>query len=177
MSLYDVRMAKRGLMRHGNTLLVLAACLLLTACGFHPRGQSNLPFDTLYVEASDNSGFAADLKRAVRFGSQTALVDKPESAQAILVVVSETKEKKILSINSAGRVREFELYYRVAFKVTSGNKNDLIPSDEIVMKRDFTFNDEQILAKESEEALLYREMQQDAVQQMIRRLTAIKPGA
>jgi LPS-assembly lipoprotein len=157
--------------------LTLAACLFVAGCGFHLRGQSSLPFDTLYIEAAETSGFAADLKRSIRYGSQTKLVDSHESAQAVLHILSEIKEKKILSLNSAGRVREFELYYRVLFKVTDQNKNNLIPATEIFMKRDFTFNDAQVLAKESEEALLYRDMQNDAVQQMMRRLNAIKASA
>ncbi|MBI2295534.1 MAG: hypothetical protein HYU76_05770, partial [Betaproteobacteria bacterium] len=49
-----------------------------------------------------------------------------------------------------------------------------IPASEIVLKRDYSFNDEQALSKESEEALLFRDMRNDAVQQLVRRLQAAK---
>jgi LPS-assembly lipoprotein len=42
-----------------------------------------------------------------------------------------------------------------------------------VLRRDYSFNDQEQLSKESEEALLYRDMQTDAVQQLLRRLQAI----
>ena len=155
-------------------IFALFLCLALAACGFHLRGQSSLPFDTLFVVAAETSGFAAELKRAIRYGSHTELTDTPESAQAVLRILSEAREKKILSLNSAGRVREFELHYRVSFKLSDNKNKDWISSDEIALKRDFTFNDEQVLAKESEEALLYRDMQNDAVQQMLRKLSAVK---
>jgi len=46
-----------------------------------------------------------------------------------------------------------------------------------VLSRDVTFNDTEILAKEAEEQLLFRDMQADMVQQIIRRLAAAKRTA
>ena len=48
--------------------------------------------------------------------------------------------------------------YRVSFRLTDGKNREHIPASEIVLKRDFSFNDDQALSKESEEALLYRDM-------------------
>ena len=156
-------------------LIVSALALALAACGFQLRGQATLPFNTLYVQAAPLSPFALQLKRAVQSGSSTKIIDRPEQAEAILQILNELQEKEILSLGAGGRVREFQLRYRVQFRLTDEKNREHIPASEIVLKRDYSFNDEQALSKESEEALLYRDMRNDAVQQLVRRLQAAKP--
>ena len=156
-------------------LLILTAVLSLPGCGFHLRGQATLPFNSLYVQAPPLSAFALQLKRAVQSGSSTKIIEKREDAEAILQILQELQEKEILSLGAGGRVREFQLRYRVQFRLTDEKNREHIPATEIVLKRDYSFNDEQVLSKESEEAFLYRDMRLDAVQQMVRRLQAAKP--
>ena len=67
-------------------------------------------------------------------------------------------------------MREYQLRYRVGFRVHDAKGRDYLPPSEIQLTRDISFNDTQVLAKESEEALLYRDMQSDMVQQILRRL-------
>ena len=148
--------------------LALALTLTLAACGFQLRGQTSLPFATLYVPSS--SALAVELKRNIASGTQTALVDTAEKAQAQLVILGEQREKVILSLNSAGRVREFQLRYKLAFRVVDIKGREYLPQNEIALTRDISFNDSQVLAKEAEETLLYRDMQSDMVQQILRRL-------
>lgn len=152
--------------------LILSASLALAGCGFQLRGQSTLPFATLYVPG--NSPLVIELKRNVASGTQTKLVDSVESSQAQLLISNEVREKVILSLNSAGRVREFQLRYRLAFRVIDGKGRDYLPLNQIALTRDISFNDSQVLAKESEEALLYRDMQTDMVQQVLRRLATAR---
>ena len=158
-----------------SAFLLLASALLLAGCGFHLRGQATLPFNTLYVQAPALSPFALQLKRAVQSGSSTKVIEQPEQAEAILQILQELQEKEILSLGAGGRVREFQLRYRVQFRLTDEKNREHIPATEIVLRRDYSFNDEQALSKESEEALLYRDMRSDAVNQMVRRLQAAKP--
>jgi LPS-assembly lipoprotein len=156
-------------------LIGSALALALAGCGFHLRGQATLPFNTLYVQAAPLSPFALQLKRAVQSGSSTKVIDRPEQAEAILQILQELQEKEILSLGAGGRVREFQLRYRVQFRLTDEKNREHIPATEIILKRDYSFNDDQVLSKESEEALLYRDMRADAVYQMVRRLQAAKP--
>ena len=148
--------------------------VLLAACGFQPRGQATLPFSTLYVQAAPTSPFALQLKRAIRAGSATHIADRPEQAEVVLQILGELQEKEILSLGAGGRVREFQLRYRIRYRLTDEKNREHIPATEITLKRDYSFNDEQALSKESEEALLYRDMRNDAVQQLVRRLQAAK---
>ena len=153
-----------------RTFFILAVVTLLAACGFHPRGQATLPFNTLYVDG--NTALLVELKRNVSAGTKTRLAPQAAGADAVFSVDHEIREKVILSLDTSGRVREYQLRYRVAFRVHDGKGRSWIPSDEIQLTRDITFND-QVLAKESEELLLYRDMQTDMVQQLVRRLAAV----
>lgn len=168
-------MSRRCSSRLLPSAFILAATVFLVAgCGFQLRGTAPLPFDSLYVQAAATSQFATLLKRSVRAGSGTRITDRPGDAEVILQVLSELQEKQILSLGGGGRVSEYQLRYRVAFRLTDGKNHEHIPATEIVLKRDYTFTDDQALSKESEEALLYRDMRNDAVQQMVRRLQAAK---
>ena len=155
-------------------LFVAVLSLMLASCGFHLRGQATLPFETLYIDGNRDSPFVNELKRAVRSGSTTKLVDNPAEAQGILQIVGESRQKVILTLSGGGRVREYKLLYNISYRVHDGKGKDLRPQGEIALKRDVSYDDTQLLAKESEEALLYRDMQSDAVQQLFRRLQATK---
>lgn len=152
-----------------------AALLALAACGFQPRGVVTLPFESVYVAGGERSVLVAELRRAIAAGSTTKVVDQRPDAQAEIQVTGETREKRILSLGGDGKVREFELQYRVGIRVRDRATNKMImPPTEVKLRRDFTFSDTQVLAKESEEAGLYDDMQADAVQQILRRLSAVK---
>ncbi len=159
---------------HPSSLILLTAALLLSGCGFKLRGAVTLPFDSIYVQAGP-SPLVTQLKRAITAGSQTRIADKPGDAQAVLQIMGEAREKQILALSGGGRVREFELRYRVSYRLTDGKSaTEYIPPSEIVLRRELSYSDVEALAKESEEALLYRDMQTDAVQQLLRRLQVAK---
>lgn len=157
-------------------IAVLCTAMALTGCGFKLRGQASIPFETIRVEATGFSAFVNDLERAITSGSQTRVVEDRAQAQAVLRVLGEAQEKHILALSSGGRVREFELRYRVAYRLTTPDGKDLAPPAEIRLRRDMTYDDTEVLAKESEEALLFRDMKSDAVQQVLRRLAAARPA-
>lgn len=152
--------------------LPILALALLAACGFQLRGTAELPFETVYLPAT--GGIGLDLKRNIQAGTRTVVVDDPKQAQAVLEFVQEARQKDILSLSAGGRVREFRLFYRVAFRVHDGKGGEYLPTATLQLARDFTFNDAEILAKETEEQLLYREMQADMVRQIMRRLSGAK---
>jgi len=158
-----------------SAFLLAAATLLVAGCGFQLRGSAPLPFKSIYVQAAPASQFATLLKRAVRAGSAgTLLTDQPGEAEVVLQVMNELQEKQILTLGGGGRVSEYQLRYRVSYRLTDSKNREHIPASEILLKRDYSFTDEQALSKEAEEAMLYRDMRNDAVQQMVRLLQAAK---
>lgn len=156
-------------------LLIFLMLVLLTGCGFKLRGQiSSLPFQTLYVAAPPGHTIGSDLRRAVSTSTTTKIVDKMEEAEAILQVINASNERRILSLSGGGRVREFELVFKMTTRLVDNKGIEIAPESEIILTRILPFLDEQILAKEAEEQMLYRDMQADAVQQIIWRFSAIQ---
>ena len=157
-------------------LLALCLAAILGGCGFQLRGSANLPYETLYIDLPDNNALGAELRRNLRAGTNTRIVEQREQAQAILQANAETRSKLILSIGSSGAVREFRLKYGFAWRLVNQGGEDIAAPGDVQIERDYSFNDNQVLAKESEEALLYRDMQTDMVQQVMRRLAAASPA-
>ncbi|MES2347253.1 MAG: LPS assembly lipoprotein LptE [Pseudomonadota bacterium] len=159
---------------------LLALSLVLSACGFHLRGDGGhytLPFPTMYVGLPESSPLAIDLKRNIRANGGTAIVNSPKDADGVIEVISDpekTRTKSILSLNSNGRVRQYLLSYNIVFRVLDKQGKELLGNTQLLLTRPIDFNETQLLAKEQEEALLYKDMQTDLVQQMMRRIAAIK---
>ena len=151
--------------------LVLGLALAAAGCGFQLRGTADVPFQTLYIPGADR-GIALQLKRNILAGTDAKVVEDPKAADAILEFTGESRDKEILSLTVTGRVREFQLRYRVSFRVHDGKGGVYVPQNTVQLTRDVTFNDAQVLAKEAEEDLLFDDMQDDMVQQILRRLAA-----
>jgi LPS-assembly lipoprotein len=151
------------------------AVLLLTACGFHLRGQTSLSFHSIYLSAPNlTSPFISELRRNL-LANKVALATSAEQADVILDIVSENTEKQVLTLGADGRVNEYRLIYRVSLRAYNQQQQDWIPAEEMTQRRDFSYDDTQILAKEAEESLLYQSMRSDMVQQILRRLSHAKP--
>ena len=147
--------------------------LLLTGCGFQLRGQADLQFERIYVETDGFSLFAAELRRVIQSNKSVEVTKSPEDAQVVLRVLNERREKKILALTSTGSVEEYVLLYQVSYRVMDNKMQDLVAPSEIALQRIMTYQDTETLAKESEEQFLFRDMQDDAVQQMLRRLSVV----
>jgi LPS-assembly lipoprotein len=159
--------------------VALLAVLVLSACGFRLRGsgpQPVLPFKTLFLGVTEGSPIAVPLRRNLDAMRNIEIVSDRKQADAALEVLSEGRDKQVLSLNSQGRVREYTLLYRLSFRVVDKEGRQLLAPTELVIRRIQSFNESQVLAKEAEEATLYREMQSDLVQQVLRRISAIKPA-
>ncbi|MGK5017081.1 LPS assembly lipoprotein LptE [Janthinobacterium sp. 61] len=164
-----------------RAVLALGLTVLLSACGFHLRGSNGsfmLPFATMYIGLPETSPLAIGLKRYIRAIGSTEVVDTKDGADAVLEVLTDperNRTKTILSLNKNGRVQEYQLGYSINFRVVDKAGNQLLAPTTISLVRPITFDESQVLAKETEEAALYRDMRNDLVQQIMRRLAAIKP--
>ncbi len=149
----------------------------LSACGFQLRQAPDFAFKTLYSGVANNSTLGNEFKRQIAASGKVVLITdvrQIDRADVILDVLTDQREKSVIATNASGQVREFQLRVRVKFKLRSRKGAELIPETELVQQRDISFNESAILAKEGEEALLYRDMQSDIVQQMVRRLAAVR---
>jgi len=158
------------------TLLATSMTLGAAGCGFALRGSQKFAFKTLFSPFAESSAVGNELKRSLESGGNVRVITdvrQIDQAEVILDVLQDQREKTVVSLNASGQVREFQLRIRFRFKLRNAKGIDLIPATEIVQQRDISFNESAVLAKESEEGLLYREMQSDIIQQIMRRLAAV----
>lgn len=165
-------------MQKRKLLTALALAPLLGACGFRLRGVPTFVFRSLYIQAARESLVARELQRNLASASDklTVLRDpaSPDDAEAIFQLIGERQERVIVGMNALGQVRELQLRLRVRFKLRTPNGDEPIPETEILQQRDVTYNESNALSKEAEEAMLYKDMRSDIVQQLLRRLATVK---
>jgi LPS-assembly lipoprotein len=158
-----------------RSFFCLPAALTLAACGFELRKAPEFAFQSIAVSAT--SAVATELRRNLVSAGTVRVLPvgaKLEEAQVILDILSEGREKVVVSMNSSGEVREFQLRSRLHFRLRTPQGKELISDTELLQQREVSFNESAVLAKESEEGLLYRDMQTDLVQQLMRRIAAVK---
>jgi LPS-assembly lipoprotein len=155
-----------------NILAGLMWAAALTGCGFQLRGQAQLPFESAHVEAIRSSTLAPALRASL--SSQNKLAAKADGAAVRILLADEARGKTILALSGGGKVREYRLSYRVVMAVLDAQGKELGAPSEIVLNRDFSYSDAEILAKGAEEATLYRAMEQDALRQVLRRLSYVR---
>ena len=157
-------------------LLVTGMLSGVSSCGFALRGTRVYAFKSLFSPFPESATLGTELKRSLESGGNVRVITDARQisqAEVILDVLQDTREKTVVSVNASGQVREFQLRIRFRFKLRNAKGAELIGESEIVQQRDISFNESAVLAKESEEGLLYREMQSDTVQQILRRLAAV----
>ena len=159
------------------TVAAAATATSLTACGFKLREAPDFAFSKLYLTAGESSPLGNELRRNLESTGKVKVLRDPKdinNAEVILDLLQELRERVVVATNSSGQVRELQLRLRVRFRLRTPTGGEPIPSTELVQQRDISYNESQALAKEAEEALLFRNMQSDIVQQMLRRLAAVK---
>ena len=163
-------------MPHRRTLIVLpAASLLLAACGFELRRAPELRFRSIQlIGFKPRSPLAEELLKSINASQTTLVVESAAQAQVVLEALSDVSEKSVVASTAAGQVRELQLRSRLDFRLRTPAGKELIPITEILLKRDMSYTESAALAKEQEEALLYRAMQSDIVAQVMRRLAAVQ---
>jgi LPS-assembly lipoprotein len=156
-------------------LSLSGAGLLLAGCGFQLRQAPHFAFTSIYIAGAPASPLGSELRRTIASGGVN-VVDAAGAtrAQVVLDLLGDQREKVVVGLNATGQVREFQLRTRVKFKLRTTQGKELIPETELLQQRDISFNESAALAKEAEENLLYRDMQSDIVQQLMRRLAAVK---
>ena len=153
----------------------IGAALVVTGCGFQLRGEATYAFRSVYVNASAYPVLAAELRRSLAGSGSATVTETPASAQVIVDVTLVADDKLVLSLSPGGRVQEYALAKAVAFRVRDPEGREWLKPDEIIVRRTYTYDDTERLAREIQEQRLLRDMQSDAVQQIVRRLQAARP--
>ncbi len=153
--------------------LTLAAGALLAGCGFQLRGPPRLPFGSLALTGfAPRSPLAEEFKR--QLAAQLRVLDTPAKADVVLHAIDDARERSVVASTAAAQVRELQLRLKFNFRAHTPGGRELIPRAELLLTRDLSYSETQALAKEHEEAELFREMQADVVAQVLRRLAAVR---
>ena len=150
----------------------------LAGCGFQLRQTGDFPFRTLYAGFPTTSPLGAELSRQLRGTGRIELLTEAKQAQqaeVILDILQEQRQRVVVGTNASGQVRELQLRMTVKFRLRTPEGLEWIEPAELYQQRDLSFNETAALSKEVEEAMLYRDMQNDIVQQIVRRLSRVKP--
>jgi LPS-assembly lipoprotein len=155
----------------------LVSVAVLSGCGFELRKPQTYAFSTLYSSIPVTSPVGAKLHRGLASSGGVEVITDPRQVERAMVIFDhllELREKVVVGRTSTGAIREFQLRLRYRFRVRAQSGIELIPDSEIMLTRDINFNETGALSKESEEALLYKDMETDLVLQIQRRLAAIR---
>ncbi len=160
-------------MNHSIRLgLILLLAASLAACGFHLRGAADIPFDSIFIQGNTLI-ISKSLKRSLTTNGVKVL-DSAENAEMLLETVGEESEKRILSLSGKGKVNEFELYYRVHYRTRAAADALWGQVQTVEARRDYSYDDANLLAKQGEEKRLNEDMQRDVLNGLLRRLSTLK---
>lgn len=155
-------------------LTLLLCALLLSACGFHLRGQATFAFHSIYIQSPAETPFVTTLKRGLK-SNKVEVMEVPGKSDLTLEVAYELSDKQIIALSGSGHVIDYLLRYKVSLRAYDRQHDEWLPATEIALQRDLPYDDTQVLAKEQEAAMLYSEMRSDAAQQVLRQLSLAKP--
>lgn len=160
-----------------RTLLVAMSPLVLAGCGFKLRAPPDFAFSTIYLAMPETSPMGLELRRNLNGTGRVQVITDPlrsKEADVILEPTADQRERVAVGLTASGQVRELQLRLRFRFRVRTPQGREVIPEVEILQQRELSFNESAVLSKDAEEAMLYRNMQSDIVQQIMRRLAAVK---
>ena len=156
-----------------SVLTAAAGSVLLAGCGFRLSRPPSLAFGSLALTGfAPRSPLAEEFRR--RLGQQVQVVEAPAKADVVLHAIDDARERSVVASTAAAQVREIQLRLKFNFRAHTPTGRQLIPRAELLLTRDMSYSETQALAKENEEAELFREMQADVVTQVLRRLAAVK---
>ena len=153
-------------------LIALFALLIITSCGFHMRGMTEISFKTISLEGKELS-FTKNLKKVLN-SNKVAIVLPSENPELRVELIGEESEKRILSLSGQGLVREYEIFYRVRYRIKTLDSDIWSQENILETRRDFTFSDSNLIGKEEEERQLNESMRNEAISSLFNQIQLIK---
>ena len=156
-------------------LLLISLLSLTTACGFQLRGLSAVSFDSIYLQ-----GATLSISKGLRDNlnaNHIKILSSAEGADVLLELLSEANDKRILSLSGGGVVREYELFYRVHYRIRGSHDALWSAPQTIESRRDYSYTDAALLAKQEEETRLYENMRSDVLNNLLRKISRYKPDS
>jgi LPS-assembly lipoprotein len=148
--------------------IVFVLALLLSACGYHLRGAFELPenMKSVYVEGGSGS-LLEQFRQIMKASSSAQLASSRKGAGIVIKIFNEDFNRRVLSLSERGKTNEFELVYHLDYEFANVSDALLMERQTVDVRREY-YNDQQfIIAKDNEEAVIRNEMYRQAVQTII----------
>ena len=142
-------------------LIAILLLIVITSCGFHLRGMTEISYKTISLEGKELS-LTKNLKKILNT-NKVAIVSSTENPELRVEFLSEESEKRILSLSGQGLVREFEIFYRVRYRIKASDSEIWSQENIIETRKDFTYSDSNLIGKEEEERQLNEAMRNEAI--------------
>ena len=153
-------------------LIAILLLIVITSCGFHLRGMTEISFKTISLEGKELS-LTKNLKKILNT-NKVAIVSSTENPELRVEFLSEESEKRILSLSGQGLVREFEIFYRVRYRIKASDSEIWSQENIIETRKDFTYSDSNLIGKEEEERQLMETMRIEAITSLFNQIQVIK---
>ncbi|MGZ5006868.1 MAG: LPS-assembly lipoprotein LptE [Methylobacter sp.] len=154
-------------------VVIFVMALLLSACGYHLRGAFELPANMKKVYVEGGSLPLRDQFSQIMQASSGQLTDSRKGAGIVVKILSEDFNRRVLSLSSRGKSNEFELDYHLDYELANPGDAVLLPRQTVEIRREY-YNDQQfVIAKDNEEALIRNEMYQQAVHTIVNRARVV----
>ena len=153
-------------------IIAILMLLIIVSCGFHMRGMTEISFKTISLEGKELS-FTKNLKKVLNT-NKVAIVSSSENPELRVELLSEESEKRILSLSGQGLVREFEIFYRVRYRIKTSDSEIWSQENIIETRKDFTYSDSNLIGKEEEERQLNEAMRNEAITSLFNQIQLIK---
>ncbi len=159
--------------RLSRRTFVLASALLLSGCGWHLRGVQSIPLASVYLKFGENSALGATFRRNLLARTDLNIVPTPEEAEAIFELPVMSRSQTVLAYNSEGQARIYDLKLTAAYRLTLQNGAEIIPLTTVSATRELNWDERDWNGKAQQEQLLYREMENSLIQQIVSSLAHI----
>jgi LPS-assembly lipoprotein len=159
----------------GRRWALLSALTMLSACGFRLAGSDPLPgvLARPYLSLKDPyTDFSREFEHQLKSAGATLQTVRANST-ATVEVTKDLVEQRTLSVSATNIPTEYELTYTVTFAV-QGSDKELLAPQTISLSKDYSFEENVLLAKEHEADILRQQMARDLVAIAMRRLTSLK---
>jgi LPS-assembly lipoprotein len=156
-------------------IATLVLSLALAGCGFRLAGSEHLPavLAKPYLSVKDPyTDFSREFERELK-SSGALLQDGRQDATATIEVTKDLIEQRTLAVSARNIPTDYELRYTVTFKV-EGHDAQILPPQTITLSRDYSFEENELLAKEHEADILRAQMARDLATMAMRVLSRVK---
>jgi LPS-assembly lipoprotein len=156
-------------------IAALVMSLALGACGFRLAGSQHLPpvLAKPYLSVKDPyTDFSREFERELK-SSGALLQDGRQDATATIEVTKDFVEQRTLAVSARNIPTDYELRYTVTFEV-KGPDATVLPPQTITLSRDYSFEENELLAKEHEADILRASMARDLATMAMRILSRVK---